>query len=103
MPDLPTPVRTAHTLMTGLVERTIVAFGAHDAEVGAAGEHERGLVHEVGVRDVGVREDDLVDASSRDQSRQLGLGPDGDAVRVARARRAPRGRCGRRCRGSGWR
>ena len=34
------------------------------------------------VRDVRVREDDLVDALGRDDVDELGLGPDGDAVGV---------------------
>ena len=85
MPDLPTPVRTAQMLMTGLVDCDQRRVGAHEPEVGAGGEHRGRLVHHVGVADVAVREDDFVDVVLGDELGEAGLGHDGDARRVARA------------------
>ena len=61
---LPQPVRTAQTETTGFSLSSIVAFGPSRREVGAGSEHDRRLVHDLLVREVGVGEDDLVDAHS---------------------------------------
>ena len=55
-------------------------------EVGAGRHGLAALVHHVLVRDVGVREHDVVDIERRDELGELGLVVDLDAVRVVRAR-----------------
>ena len=57
---------------------------AEQPEVRAGGEHRRGLVHHLGVREIRVREHDLVDALRADQGGELLLGVDRDPVRVER-------------------
>jgi hypothetical protein len=58
--------------------------GPEEPEVGAGGERDRRLVHDRLVLQVGVGEDDLVDAVLADEVGQLLLGADRDAVRVQR-------------------
>jgi hypothetical protein len=56
--------------------------GAEQPEVGPAGQHGRGLVHDLLVRQVRVGQHHLVHVVIADDAGQLLLGPDGDAVRV---------------------
>ena len=60
-------------------------FGAEQPEVGARGEHARGLVHHVEVGEVRVREHDLVHPLAADQGIELLLVVDRDPVRVERS------------------
>ena len=68
----------------------MLAFGPISRKSAPGGEHDRGLVHHALVRDVAVGEDDLVRRQLADQARQLRLGMDRDALRVARPRQLGR-------------
>ncbi len=92
MPLLPTPVRTAHTLMTGLVDATMLRAGPTMRKSAPARQHERRLVHQVGVCDVAVGEEDVVDIVRGDEVGKLALRVDRDAIGVTRARQHRRER-----------
>ena len=77
--------------------------GADDTEVSPGCENQRSLVHQIGVRDVAVGEQDLVDRVVGDETGKLGLGSDGDALGVAGPGRGSRATDGRRSRESGLR
>jgi len=68
------------------------AAGARHDEVGTCGDHARGEVHDLGVRQVGVGEDHGVHPLTRDERLQTGLVDDRDAVRIVRP--GERGRVG---------
>jgi hypothetical protein len=57
-------------------------LGPEEREVRARGEGDRGRVHDVDVGDVGVGEDDLVDALRGDECCELALVADGQPVRI---------------------
>ncbi len=69
----------------GLRRATSGVLRPDQPEVGAGGQHPRGLMHDEDVWDVAVRESHLVDALVADQALQLGFGVDRDAGRVERA------------------
>ena len=100
---LPLPVRTAQTETTGTRAASMRGLRAEQPEVGAAGEHPRGLVHHGLVRHVAVGEDHLVDLQLADQLAQLRLGVDRDALGIERAGQLRRVAAALRCRESGWR
>ena len=56
---------------------------AHQTEVRPGGQHLGGLVHDVFMRDIAVREYDLIDVELADQSQEFALGKDRDAFGVA--------------------
>ena len=81
--DLPQPVRTAETAITGTRRGSIVRSGPSRTKSAPARERARAGVHDRGVRDVAVGEDDLVDALAPAERLELALVLDGDAVRVS--------------------
>ena len=58
---------------------------ADDAKVSPTREHVRGFVHKVVMGGVAVGEEHVIDLKLDDERRELALGVDGDAVRIARA------------------
>ena len=75
-------------------------LGAEQPEIGSGGDHARGEVHERGIRDVAIREDDGVDVFVGDDLLQIFLFEDGDAVPDRGDRRVRAGTVGRQCRES---
>ena len=69
----------------GHTGRDHARVGPDQPEVRPGRQYHRGAVHHGLVRDVAVREDDLVARERADQCPQLRLGVDGDPVRIARA------------------
>ncbi len=79
---LPQPVRTAPTLITGLVLLIWVSRVAQHGEVGAGGVDDGGQAHDLLVGDVAVGHDAHVGLGSLRSARQLVLVLDGNAVGV---------------------
>ena len=67
--------------MTGTRASSMVRFGPSKAEIGAGRQRDRGLVHDMGVLDIAVGEDHLVDRLSRADLGQVALVEDRECRR----------------------